>query len=120
MVKLVKRVASSRSTTGSGQSVWCNTLSTGSVNYVQVVATKLDSQAHCTVSCRLVIALYLATSEASVSTSKGILSSMGEMMVSAIIFFTPSNASLVSWDNGKDLQLVTGFIRSEKFGTHCE
>ena len=62
----------------------------------------------------------IATSEASVFTTNGTLSSMANKTALAIILFKSSNAISASEDKGNDLQLVMGLILSEKLGTHQE
>jgi hypothetical protein len=61
-----------------------------------------------------------ATSEASVSTSNGILSSTAVTTAFAIYFFRLSNTSTACWDSGKVLQLERGFTLSENAGIHLE
>ena len=58
------------------------------------------------------------TSEASVSTSNGILSCMAETTALAMILFRSSNACFASEDKGNDLQVVMGLFLLEKLGTH--
>ena len=61
-----------------------------------------------------------ATSEASVSTSKGIVSSIAVTTASSIVFLRLSNASTAGGGKGNVLQEAIGLIRSENFGIHCE
>ena len=61
-----------------------------------------------------------ATSDASVSTSNGMLSSIAVTAASSIVFLRLSNASTAGCGSGNDLHPVIGLIRSENSGIHCE
>ena len=61
-----------------------------------------------------------ATSDASVSTSKGMLLSMAVTKDFSTIFLRSSNVPTASDGSGKDLQLVSGLIRLENSGIHYE
>ena len=61
-----------------------------------------------------------ATSDASVSTSKGMVSSIAVTVASSIVFLRPSNASTAGGGRGNDLQEAIGLIQSENLGIHCE
>ena len=56
-----------------------------------------------------------ATSDASVSTSNGMVSSMAATKASSTVF---SNVVTASGDRGNDLQLVSGLMRLENSGIH--
>ena len=59
-----------------------------------------------------------ATSDASVSTSNGMVSSMAATKASSTIFFKLSNVVTASGERGNGLQLVSGLMRSENSRIH--
>ena len=59
-----------------------------------------------------------STSDASVSTSNGMVSSMAVTKASSTIFFKLSNVVTGSGDRGNDLQLVSDLMRLENSGIH--
>lgn len=77
----------------------------------QLLSVSVRFLANC-VKRRLRVAASV-TSEASVSTLKGMLSSVAEITAFKIILYTSCNACIASCDNGNDLQLAIGLIRFE-------
>ena len=61
-----------------------------------------------------------ATSDASVSTSKGVVSSIVMTAACSIVFLRLSKASTAGGGRGNDLQEGIGLIRSENLGIHWE
>ena len=59
-----------------------------------------------------------STSDVSVSTSNGMVSSMALMKASSTIFFKLSNVVTTSGDRGNELQLVRDLMRLENSWLH--